>query len=139
MRSENLESTAASGTDYYIENYRQAEPWLQNLATKAGFTTIALVDKKGQLIYSTAKHSLGALSGDGLRGALDLSVSREEPVMTGFSTPVGGEDSAAYIAVPIPAPAGRSSSQRAGTLIVGIGTETLDLILHDTNGFGPAG
>ena len=139
MRSGNFENTVASGADYYIENYRQAEPWLQNLATKTEFTTIALVDKKGQLIYSTARHSLGALGGDGLRGALDLSLSREEPVMTGFSAPTTGEDSAAYIAVPIPAPAGRSSNQRAGTLIVGIGTKTLDLILHDTSGFGPQG
>ncbi|PWE53717.1 methyl-accepting chemotaxis protein [Metarhizobium album] len=140
MRSGSLREAAVSGADYYLENYRQAEPWLQNLAGQAGFKTIALIDKKGQLIYSTASHPLGALDvEDVLKSALEKSISQQGPLITGFAPPDIAGGGGAYIAVPIPAPAGRSSNQRAGTLIVGLGTAALDGVLHDTNGFGPHG
>jgi len=140
MHFGNIEGLPAAGMDYYVESYKQAEPWLQELANKAGFTTIALVNKTGQLIYSTAKHPLGTLeNGDVLRSTLELSLKQPEPMMTGFSAPGLEDDGAAYIATAIPASAGRSSSDRAGTLIIGLATHTLDTVLHDAGGFGPRG
>jgi methyl-accepting chemotaxis protein len=132
--------SAIQGADYYLENFKQAESWLKDLADKAAFTAITLVDKKKRLIYSTTHQRLGAMGeSEVLRSAVDLSLPQKNAVMTSFSAPAAGEDGAAYIAVAVPSPAGRSSEQRAGTLIVGIGTKTLDRVLHDDNGFGPHG
>ncbi len=137
----NLNGVMTSNAGYYLDNFKQIDPWLRALAAKDDFTSITLVDKKGSLLYSTEKYPLGPLGPDHvLQVPLNISQDRKDAVITDFSAPKEGSDGTAYIAVAVPTPPGtRPAGQRAGTLIIGVSTKAIDTIMRNSSGFGPHG
>ena len=103
--SKELVKLQVGNAQYYVESFREADPWLQSLVEKNGFTCIGLVDEKGRLIYSTTSHVLGSIDEkDALREPLKLAQNQTKLVSTAFSAPTADEAGMAYFAVAVFSP-----------------------------------
>lgn len=123
---------------YFISNYTKLDHWLRQFSKEHQYAGISLVNKNGDLLYSTGREPLGQLKADtSISRLVTLSQFAKGLTATDFTAPSQVEPGQASFAVGVADP--YNPSERSGTLVIAVSTGILDIIMHDSAGFSARG
>ncbi|WP_434733023.1 methyl-accepting chemotaxis protein [Rhizobium sp. YTUHZ044] len=133
-----LSDAAPDKAKYFLSNYTKLDHWLRQFSKEHQYASISLVNKNGDLVYSTGLEPLGRLKADSSTSRLATSSEAAKGLTaTDFTAPSQVESGQAFFAVGIADP--YNPSDRSGTLVVAVSTGILDAIMHDPAGFSAHG
>ncbi|TCM76648.1 methyl-accepting chemotaxis protein [Rhizobium sp. BK068] len=123
---------------YFLSNYAKLDQWLRQFSREHNYASIALINKNGDLVFSTGTEPLGQMQADSPATRLIASSQDAKALIaTDFTTPSVVEPGEAYLAMGVADP--YSPKERSGILVVAVSTTILDDIVHDPAGFSTGG
>ncbi|MEX2697202.1 methyl-accepting chemotaxis protein [Rhizobium mongolense] len=123
---------------YFLANYTKLELWLRQFSKEHQYASIALVNKNGDLVFSTGAEPLGRLKADTATSRLVTSSQVAKGLTaTDFTAPSVVEPGQAFFAVGVADP--YNPNERSGTLVAAVSTGILDVIMHNPAGFSARG